>query len=104
MRPGHRVVVVDVSAAGALLEATRPLRPGAGVEVQFEHANQRLRIAGTVVRCGVTAIHPHHGPTYRAAVAFSEAFEWAREDGTPGGYSLPATTSDRHGPWSRTRK
>jgi PilZ domain-containing protein len=85
VRPGHRVDVVDVSAGGALLEAARPLRPGSGIEVQFERADRRLRMSGTVVRCGVTALDPHHGPTYRAAVAFSDPFEWAREVPTHGG-------------------
>src|SRR3954462_7966650 len=103
-RPGHRVVVVDVSAGGALLEASRPLRPGAGVEVQFEHATHRLRIAATVVRCGVTAIDPERGPTYRAAIAFADTFEWAREDTTPDGYRLPETAGRRVGFWSRPRK
>jgi len=104
VRPGHRVVVVDVSAGGALLEAARPLRPGADVEVQFEHANQRLRIGGTVVRCGVTAIDPERGPTYRAAVSFNESFEWVREEATHGGYRLPGQGGHRRPGWSRSHK
>jgi PilZ domain-containing protein len=89
VRPGHRVLVVDVSAGGALFEAVRPFRPGADVEVQFERADQRLRIAATVVRCGVTAIDPERGPTYRAAVAFTGTFAWVREEGTLDGHRLP---------------
>jgi hypothetical protein len=76
VRPGHRVHVVDVSTGGALLEAARPLRPGAAVEVQFERTEGRVRISATVVRCGIAAIDPEHGPTYRAAVAFTETLEW----------------------------
>jgi hypothetical protein len=104
VRPGHTVQVVDVSAGGALLEAPRPLRPGACVEVQFEHADHRMRIGGTVVRCGVTAIDPDRGPTYRAAVSFHEAFEWAREETTLDGYRLPRPGGVRHDTWSRVRK
>lgn len=89
VRPGHRVHVVDVSESGALLEAARPLRPGADVELQFERADRRIRLSATVVRCGVTAIHPDRGPTYRAAVAFSETFEWVREAATLDGHGVP---------------
>jgi hypothetical protein len=81
--------VVDVSEGGALIEAHHPLRPGAGVEVQFERSNQRLRLLGTVVRCGVSALDPHRGPTYRAAVSFGEPFAWAREGTTLYGQVLP---------------
>jgi len=84
VRPGHRVHVVDVSAGGALLEAAQPLRPGADVEVQFERAGERVRISATVVRCGVAALDPDRGPTYRAAVSFRETFTWVRRDGHAG--------------------
>jgi hypothetical protein len=89
VRPGHRVHVVNVSEGGALLEAARPLRPGADVEVQFERADRRIRLSAVVVRCGVTAIHPDRGPTYRAAVAFNETFEWVREAATLDGHGVP---------------
>jgi|SRR5215471_12537883 len=99
VRPGHRVHVVDVSARGALLEAARPLRPGADVEVQIEHADRRVRVHARVVRCGVTAIDPERGPTYRAAVSFNEAVEWVREEPTLDGHTLP----DEGGRRSRIR-
>jgi len=97
VRPGYRVHVVDVSAGGALLEAARPLRPGADVEMQFERADQRVRISATVVRCGVTALDPDRGPTYRAAVSFTETFDWVREEATLDGHPVP----DEHGRRSR---
>src|SRR5690349_19861928 len=89
IRPGHRVAVVHVSADGALLDAPTPLRPGAGVEVQFERFDHRIRIGGTVVRCGVAALDAHRGPTYRAAIAFDGTFDWACEEGPRGGYEVP---------------
>ena len=94
VRPGDRVCVLDLSSGGALLEATRPLRPGADVEVQFERDHSRVRIAGTVVRCGICALDPDRGPTYRAAVSFRESFEWAGEGTTHHGHGVPA----RHAP------
>jgi hypothetical protein len=90
VRPGHRVAVVDVSEGGALLEAHHPLRPGAGVELQFERADGRVRLAATVLRCGVSALDPHRGPTYRAAVSFGQPFDWTREAATPYGQGVPA--------------
>jgi hypothetical protein len=98
------VRVVDVSAGGALLDAGRPLRPGTEVEVQFERADARVRLAGRVIRCGVIAIDPECGPTYRAGVAFNEPFEWAREGATLDGYGMPDTTLSQTGPGSRTHK
>ena len=89
VRPGHRVSIVDVSAGGALLEAARPLRPGADVELQFERMDGRVRMSATVLRCGVSALHPDRGPTYRAAVSFSESLDWARESTTPHGQGVP---------------
>jgi hypothetical protein len=83
-----------MSAGGALLEAARPLRPGADVEVQFERSHHRVRVSATVVRCGVAALDPDRGPTYRAAIAFTEACDWVREDATHGGYGLPGSRDD----------
>jgi hypothetical protein len=97
VRPGHRVHVIDISAGGALLEAPQAMRPGAGVEVQFERAEHRVRVSGIVVRCGVTSLDPHRGPTYRAAIAFDEAVDWAREQRehrTREGYGLPEARGD----------
>jgi len=98
IRPGHRVLVVNISAGGALLDAQRPLRPGSGVEVQFEKADDRLRMSGVVVRCGVTALDPDRGPTYRAAVAFDATFEWAREVTPRDGYAGPDSRVPDAGP------
>ena len=89
VRPGHRVRVVDVSPGGALFDALRPLRPGASVEVQFEREDVQVWLSGTVLRCGVIAIDPHYGPTYRAAVSFNQTFTWAWEAATHGGYGVP---------------
>jgi hypothetical protein len=104
VRPGHRVHVLNVSAGGALLEAARPLRPGAGVEVQFERTHGRLRICGTIVRCSISALDPERGPSYAAAVAFNDSFDWVREDGTPGGYGVPESDLGAHSVVGRSRK
>jgi hypothetical protein len=104
IRPGHRVLVVDVSAGGALLDASMPLPPGADVELQFDKADQRLRISGTVVRCGVSGLDPHRGPTYRAAIAFDGTLDWAREVAPHGGNAVPDLRAQEPRPRHRSTK
>jgi PilZ domain len=98
MRPGYRLIVIDVSTCGALVEAGRPLRPGSYVELHLETDAQRATIAARVVRCTVAAIHSESGVTYRAALSFREACEWVREGVTPGGYGLHALTAGADSP------
>jgi hypothetical protein len=90
VRLGHRLVIVDVSSRGALVEGRSPLRPGSRVEVQLETDARRDLIAARVTRCGVVAIDPEAGVTYRAALAFAESCEWVREHTTHDGYGLPS--------------
>ena len=90
MRPGHRLLVIDVSARGALVEAGRPLRPGSQVELQMETADRQGRLAARVVRCTVAAIHPESGVTYQAGLSFNDECEWICEVPTQPGYSVPA--------------
>jgi hypothetical protein len=89
VRPGQRLVVVDVSANGALVEGGRPLRPGSDIEVQLESDARSGMVAARVTRCSVAALHGEGGITYRAALAFSEACDWVREILTPKGYPVP---------------
>ena len=89
VRLGHRLIVVDVSAGGALVEGHCPLRPGSVVEVQLESAARGLMIGARVTRCAVAALHPESGVTYRAALAFSDSCDWVREAATRNGYAVP---------------
>ena len=93
VRPGYRLVVIDLSAGGALVEAQRPLRPGSRVEVHLESDARRAMVAAKVLRCSVAAIDAESGVTYRAALAFSEMCDWIREAATPPGHDVPATTT-----------
>jgi PilZ domain-containing protein len=81
-------VVIDVSARGALVEATRPLRPGSHLDVQLESNVRSTLLRARVVRCTVAALDAS-GVTYRAALAFSESCDWVREAATPAGNPLP---------------
>ena len=89
VRPGYRLVIVDLSCAGALVEAGRPLRPGSHVDLHLETEASRSMVAARVLRCSVAAIDSVSGVTYRAALCFSETCDWVREALAPGGYGMP---------------
>jgi hypothetical protein len=89
VRPGHTLVVVDVSSGGALVEASCQLRPGSRIEVHLENDDRRQMVGANVTRCSVAAIDATVGITYRAALCFMERLDWVRETTTPGGYEMP---------------
>jgi hypothetical protein len=89
VRPGYRLVVIDLSVRGALVEAGRPLRPGSRVDVHLECDARRGMVAARVLRCSVAAIDSESGVTYRAALSFNEICEWVREAMPPRGSDLP---------------
>ena len=89
MRPGYRLVIVDLSCAGALVEAGRPLRPGSNVDLHLESAARAATVAARVMRCAVAAIDAECGVTYRAALCFKESCDMVREALTPEGYGIP---------------
>jgi len=65
--PGHQARLVDVSAAGALLDTPLRLLPGSSVHICFVTRRQRIAVRGEVVRCGVERLGPL---VYRGAVRF----------------------------------
>jgi len=89
LRPGYRLIVIDLSACGALVEGGRPLRPGSHVDVQLETDARRGMIAARVVRCVVAAIDSESGVTYRAGLSFNAACDWIREALTLGVHTVP---------------
>lgn len=89
VRPGYRLIIIDMSACGALVEAGRPLRPGSYVDMQLETDARRGTVAARVVRCAVAAIDSESGVTYRAALSFTESCDWVREALTPAVHGVP---------------
>lgn len=87
-RPGHHLVVVDVSSRGALVEASRPLRPGSNLEVQIETDVRTEVVRARVVRCAVSALDASL-VTYRAGLAFNERCDWVSEAATRTGHDVP---------------
>ena len=88
VRPGYRLIIIDVSSSGALVEAGRPLRPGSFIDVHLETDVRRGILAARVLRCAVAAIDSESGVTYRAALSFNESSDWVREALTHVGYDL----------------
>jgi hypothetical protein len=84
VRPGHDVVLVDVSVSGALIEVASPLRPGALVHVQFRTSTSSAGVIAHVTRCAVGAI-TNAGIRYRAALQFDHRSPWISELVTPSG-------------------
>jgi hypothetical protein len=82
VRPGHVLVIVDLSASGALVEAGCQLRPGSRIDVHLESDHERRLVRASVTRCAVATIDPRSGITYRAALCFTERCEWVRETAT----------------------
>jgi hypothetical protein len=76
IRPGHDLVVLNVSTSGALIEAARQLRPGSHIHVHLETTSGHRHLRATVLRCTVATIDPFDGISYRAALNFTEPCEW----------------------------
>ena len=90
LRPGVPVVLHNVSAGGALIEAPRPLKPGARVHVQLVSGSRRFGLAARVVRCSVSSLD--QGVQYRGALKFDHRCPELWEHGTHGeplGYVVP---------------
>jgi hypothetical protein len=90
LRPGCPVVLVDVSAGGALVEASRPLRPGARVHLQLVTGARNYALAAHVLRCAVWSLDPYDGVTYRGALMFEDRCELVWEAETPAVSAIPA--------------
>ena len=87
VRPGIDASVVDLSAAGALIETSHRLLPGSSVEICFDPDKRQPAIRGKVIRCAVAQLGPDQ-VCYRGAILFDQRLPWMADD--PGhGYSLP---------------
>ena len=82
LRPGCVVVLVDVSESGALVEAPRPLRPGARVHLQVATTTRRIATAASVLRCMVWSLDAEDGAVYRGALCFDHRVDWGWAEAT----------------------
>jgi len=72
LRPGCIVRIVDLSAGGALVQATRPLRPGARLHFHLVLRQRSFGLNAHVLRCAVWMLDSREGVTYRGALQFEE--------------------------------
>lgn len=84
LRPGCAVALVNLSAAGALLQGCRPFRPGARVHLQLVTSARTFVLAAHVLRCAVWALDEIEGATYRGALRFEQRCESFWEAEAPG--------------------
>ena len=79
MRPGCQLALIDVTERGALVEAPRPLRPGATIQLLVTADDVRHAITAKVLRCAVAVLDPAGGVTYRGGLVFDAPVRWAWE-------------------------
>jgi hypothetical protein len=92
LRPGHIVGLVNLSAGGALVIGTWPLRPNSRVFLQITIAEQTGGRTAQVVRCAVASLEGFEGVQYRSAIRFDERWDSLWEHCTLDGYRMPTTT------------
>jgi hypothetical protein len=88
IRPGRAVSIIDLSSGGALLQASRPLRPGMQVHLQVVTSERSVSVTGHVVRCAVWSLEGDE-IMYRGAVRFDRPIESWWEAETQVGSSVP---------------
>jgi hypothetical protein len=91
VRPGISASVVDVSAAGALIETSQRLLPGTSVEICFDRDKRLPPVRGLVLRCAVAHLGADQ-VSYRGAVLFDRCITWLAEP-RHDGYSVPGAES-----------
>jgi hypothetical protein len=66
MRPGQEIVLINISAGGALIQSSNHMKPGARTELQLL-ARVRHVVSGRIDRCRVVSLDPLR---YEGAVIF----------------------------------
>ena len=75
LRPGCAVLLIDIGPGGTLVEAPRPMRPGASVHLQFTTDGRTIAINGRVLRCTVWSLDSLGGVRYRGALKFDRRLD-----------------------------
>lgn len=101
LRPGCVVHVVDLGAGGALVQAARPLRPGARLHFHLVVRRQHFGLSAQVLRCEVWALDPRIGVTYRGALQFEDRFEFG-DDAMLLGLPVSVVARSDTGVWGGT--
>jgi PilZ domain len=89
LRPGHVVALANLSAGGALILGSRPLRPGSRVFLQITIAEQSGGRTAQVVRCAVASLDGFECVQYRSGIRFDDQWDSLWEQCTLEGYRMP---------------
>jgi len=81
VRPGHRAMLIDISANGALIETEHRLQPGTTVELLLDRRHYRAGVKGRVLRCTIVRMYAS-SVCYRGAIAFDRDLPWFIESET----------------------
>jgi hypothetical protein len=79
LRPGHSILILNISRGGALVEGTHPMRPGRRVLLQVATPRTTFGLSALVLRCGIQSLTRDDGVVYRGALKFDERRDWTRE-------------------------
>lgn len=71
LRPDQDILIVNLSAGGALVESATSLKPGSRADLQRPGA-QRAIVRGRIARCRVIGIDPM---LYEAAILFEQPLD-----------------------------
>jgi len=88
VRPGIIALVVDVSAAGVLIQTHHRLLPGSSIDIHFDLDKRLPAERGRVLRCAVARLEAAL-ICYRGAVLFDRHLPWLTDDGRRG-YAVPS--------------
>jgi len=94
LRPGHPVAIVNLSAGGALVSGTRPLRPGSRVFLQITIGGETGGRASQVLRSAVASLDGPAGVRYCSAIRFDDHWDSLWERCTLHGYPVPMAPDD----------
>jgi len=75
VRPGNPAMLINISAAGALIDTEHRLRPGASVDLVIERSQGRASARGRVLRCSVVRVQAA-SLCYRGAIGFDRPLPW----------------------------
>lgn len=78
VRPGRLgcgIVLIDVCAAGVLVESEHQLRPDVSIEVHMADDERCIALRGRVLRCSVSRLRVS-GVWYRSAIDFDHHHPW----------------------------
>ena len=88
VRGGREVSIVDISAAGVLIETTHRLLPGSSVELQLTTSDGAIAVRGRVLRSAVSRVVASI-VWYRGAMHLERHLSWLGEYPRATGYPVP---------------